>query len=311
MTKGWGRFEPKGGEIFASPSRLILFRESPLLYKAKYIDKVVEDTPSMDFGTLVHKTVLEPESFEKEYLVLPEKTKENDLDSKQLEALCKELGLKVSGTKAEKVLRIREALPDFPKQYDELLAEIPKDLKVVPPKQVESAKLIAERISNHKQVGTWIKLAEKEKRGFFEFDGVIIRFQIDAFFEHKGAAVLTELKITKDWDSRNFEYNLFKNGFHIQLAIYREALKAIEGKEINAFLIVAVEPKLPHRIRFHQLDIAAIDAGLTEFKHYLKEYKKALQENDFSERPETQEINIVSLKQWDWDRISNIEVSDE
>ena len=97
----------------------------------------------------------------------------------------------------------------------------------------------------------------------------------------------------------------------VTISVYREALKAIEGKEINAFLIVAVEPKFPHRIRFHQLDIAAIDAGLTEFKHYLKEYKKALQENDFSERPETQEINIVSLKQWDWGAISNIEVSDE
>ena len=313
MTKGWGKYEPTGVEIFCSPSRLIAFRESPLVYKDKYIDKVTKDTKSMEFGTLVHKMVLEPETFHEKYLVLPEKTDENSLDSKALEALCKDLGLKVSGTKAEKITRIREVNPDFPLQYDELIDALPQGLVMVPPSDINAAKAISERIRANEKVGPWIKLAEKEKRGFYtdEKTGIVIRFQIDAFFEHKGVGVITDLKITRDWQQRNFECNLYKSGIATQLAMYRRALKQIEGKEFSAFLIIAVEPSKPHRVRYYQVNSETLDASDLEIDLLLKEYKIALETNNFDERKSDKEIQTVSFKDWDWQRFNDLEVHSE
>ena len=254
----------------------------------------------MDFGSLVHHMVLRPESFNEKYLVLPEKTPQNDLGSKELEAICKELGLKVSGTKAEKIARIRE-VTELEKQYDEIIAEIPEGITVVPPSQIQSAKAISEKIRGNPRVGPWIEQSEKEKSGFYtEKNGLIVRFQIDSFFEHKNVGVIADLKITRDWHPKSFEYNLHKSGIAIQLAFYRRALRAIEGKDFSAFLIIAVEPKSPHRVRFYQIDNACLDKSDEEIDVLLEEYKERLISNDWSERTREKEIKQVTFKSWEW-----------
>lgn len=304
----WGNYEPKGGEIFCSPSRLILFREDPELYKLRYIDKEDSDSKSMELGTLIHKAVLEPDTFQDEYMILPEKTETNDLDSKQLEALCKANGLKVSGTKAEKLARLREANIEIEVQFDEIMAAMADSGKIlVPHPTLKKALAIKEKIYSHPKVGPWVQLSQKEKRGWFEINDVIMRFQIDGFFEHNGVGVVWDLKTTKDWEKRRFERNLFDNGFHIQLEIYRKAIKAIENKEINAFMIIAVETTAPYRVRYYQLDAASLDAAALEIDIYLQEYKERLQANDFSARKEDLDIQTVSLQSWDWNKVNALE----
>ncbi len=305
---GWGSYEPKGGEIFCSPSRLILFREDPELYKYRYIDKEDKDTKLMELGTLIHKAVLEPGTFQDDYMILPEKTEANDLDTKALKALCEEYGLKVSGTKAEKLERLREAGVTIEPQFDELMAAMADSGKIlVPHHTLKKALAIKEKIYSHPKVGPWVQLSQKEKRGWFEINDVIMRFQIDGFFEHNGVGVVWDLKTTKDWEKRRFERNLFENGFHIQLELYRKAIKAIENKEINAFMIIAVETTAPFRVRYYQLDAASLDAAALEIDVYLKEYKERLQANDFSARKEDIEIQTVSLQSWNWDAVNSLE----
>lgn len=307
MSCGWGKYEKKEGDILGSPSRLICFREDPEIYKSRYIDKDFEETDSMEWGTFVHCAVWEPEKFLERYLILPEKTAGNSLSGDQLEARCRELALKTTGTKAAKIARIREVTP-LEKQWDELVSELPQGKIMIPPKSMKNALMISEKIHAHPKVGPWIRLAQKEKRGWYTCDktGVIMRFQIDGFFEHKEIGVLIDLKVTKDWEKKKFEWNMSKNGIHLQLASYREAYKQIEGKEFEATLIIAVEPVYPFRIRYHQVDSASLDAGKMELDHYLPEYKKRVQNNDFSPRLEDLEINTVGLTSWDFERIGHL-----
>jgi hypothetical protein len=81
---GWGSISNRENYIICSPSALIAFREDPEIYKMKYIDKEDYSTDSMEFGTLVHLRVLEPEKFFSEYMVLPPKTDQNDYDAELL-----------------------------------------------------------------------------------------------------------------------------------------------------------------------------------------------------------------------------------
>lgn len=312
MSCGWGKYEKQEGDILGSPSRLICFREDPEIYKARYIDKEMEETASMEWGTLVHCAVWEPEKFLERYLILPEKTPGNSLSGDQLEARCKELALKTTGTKAAKIARIREVTP-LEKQYDELVDELPEGKIMIPPKSMKSALYIAAKIHSHPKVGPWVKAAIKERRGWYtcQITGVVMRFQIDGSVEHKGIGVLMDLKITKDWRKRDFERNMYKNGLHVQFSSYREGYKQNEGKTFGAFLIIAVEPSWPHRIRYHQIEEATIDAGDVELKVLLPEYKDRLIRNDFSPRVEDQEISTVGLASWDWERINKLEESNE
>lgn len=273
----------------------------------RYVDKTEKPSSSMDLGTLIHKAVLEPETFQDQYFVMPGRTDSNDLDSKQLEALCKEHSLKASGTKAEKLSRLREAGIDIEPQYEEIIGSISSDKIIVPPATIKKALAIKDKIYSHEKVGPWVSLSQKEKRGWFEIDGVIMRFQIDGFFEHNGIGVVWDLKTTKDWHSDRFSRSISKNGFHLQLACYREALRKIENKEFNAFMIIAVETSEPFRVRYYQIDEASLDAGRKELDIYLQDYKYRLQNNDFSPRKEDTKINLVSLTSWDWEKINSLE----
>lgn len=305
----WGSIPNRENHIVCSPSALICFRESPELYKLRYIDKEKEETSSMEFGTMVHMRILQPEKFFAEYAMMPEKTEENDFDTDYLKATCKELGEKVTGTKRELAERIRAHIPEFV-IYEELVDEIAKQgKKMIPHAMLNKINTINDKIMSHPKVGKWIELSEKEKKGYWTHpSGVVMPFLADAFFEYNGAAVIIDLKITVNWDNRRFSNSNYTEGRGIQAASYCKAISAITGKEYNNFLFIAIEPNSPNRIRYYQADRGMLDAGEIELDHYINEFKERYLANDFGPRKSDMEIQETSLASWDWDKINNIEV---
>jgi len=304
----WGRLTDRENKIVCSPSALLSFREDPEVYKLRYIDKEKETNASMEFGTLVHLATLEPEKFEEQFSTLPEKTPENDLSTDELKAICKELEEKVTGTKRELAERIRAHRPEF-KLWEELCDEMTSQGKnLLPPATMHKIKAIKAKIYSHPKVGEWLRLSEKEKRGYFTHkSGVTMPFLADAFFKHNGVGVVIDLKITKDWQSRKFMYNLFDNGYHIQAAAYLVGISEIENQSFNNFLFIAIEPKAPHRVRFYQLDQAAIEAGTLELNHYLNEFKERWQNKDFGPRMIDTQIQETSLAPFAWEKLGDMD----
>lgn len=299
MDHGWGSYQKKEGDITCSPSRIILLREDPILYKAKYIDKIDDTTKSMDFGTLVHASVLEPKKFSEKYRPVPIRTDENDLTVKDLDKILVDLGLKKTGNKDEKIKRVREVKKDFPLQYDEILETLSKDFEYISIDHENACKVISGRIKAHPKVGPWVELADKEKRGWYTHEsGVVMRFQIDCPFEYKDAGVICDLKVHREWNSKWFDNWLHDSGTYIQLAAYREAMKKIEGKVFRHFLIISVEPAFPHRVRYREIEESTIDKGLEDLNKYILEFKERTINNDWSERAEDLEIKTAGLRPW-------------
>ena len=127
-------------------------------------------------------------------------------------------------------------------------------------------------------------------------------FVADGFFNHKGVGVALDLKITRDFDPRRFSNNMYDNGYFIQAAAYCEAISAIQGEPFENFLFITVEPSAPHRVRFLQLDSAALEAGRKSLKKYLREFKERWTAQDWSARPMDIEIQQVSLASWSWQK---------
>ena len=70
-----------------SASQLKILKRSPLHFWDRFLnpDKpIVEPTPNMILGTLVHAAVLEPEQFDKRYIVVPEGIDKRTKEGKQL-----------------------------------------------------------------------------------------------------------------------------------------------------------------------------------------------------------------------------------
>lgn len=105
----------------ASGAKEILI--SPLDYWMKARKPVVEsDKSHFVYGTALHKLLLEgEEAFEADYIRALNRDEYSDLPASNddLKQVCKDHGLKVSGTKADLVSRIRESAPDV-----ELFADV-------------------------------------------------------------------------------------------------------------------------------------------------------------------------------------------
>lgn len=306
---GWGEIPNRQDYIVCSPSALISFREDPEIYKMRYVDKEDEKTSSMEFGSLVHLRVLQPEKFESEYAIFPEKTPDNDFDSERLKSMCKEFGEKVTGTKRELAERLRVHIPGF-KIYEEIIDEMSScGKKLLPHATMKKLNIIHDKIYSHHQVGEWMRLGESEKKGYWQDPetGIVMPFVADRFFKYKNIGIIIDLKITTYFEDRRFQNSNYDEGRAIQAASYLKAISEIEGHPFDNFLFVAIEPNAPHRIRYYQLDHAAIEAGEVEMKYYLKEFKERWTNKDWSPRSEDIKIKTTSLNEWNWTAINELE----
>lgn len=302
----WGKLEKRDGLVIASPSKLICLRESPKLYKSRYIDKVEEKSDSMEFGTMCHMAILEPELFAEKYVTIPAHTYDPSLT--ELKSIAKELDLPVSGTKKELLARIRTKY-EMEKTLDEVSEEIAASGKqVISPVLASKLEAIKAEVFGHEMIGSWLQVAEKERPGFYtDENGVVISFKPDAFLYLNGVGIVLDFKFTKDWDEFKFSRSNFKEGRHIQAAAYLKAISAIEGKPYEHFVFVAIEPIAPFRMRCYEADIAMIEGGNDELKKWSKEFKRRTLENDWTELKSETAIKQTSLQTWDWEKLGALD----
>ena len=294
-------------QLIVSPSKLICFRECPELFKYRYIDKLDEKSDAMEFGTLVHMFVLEPEKFETKYARLPEATEGNDLSLNELKAKAKELGLTVSGTKSELIGRIR-TIGTLETQLDEISEAISTQGKVViSPKVMFKLEAIKAKLLSNEKFAKILDSASCEVpvRFIDEKTDILVKGVCDGINLNFDRPIIFDLKITSDWKPKWFDRSNFESGRHLQAAAYCRAIKESTGLE-PSFMFVAIEPNAPFRVRYYQADEGMLDAGNTELDFYLNEYKQRLETNDWSPRGDDNKIQTTTLTSWDWERIKEV-----
>ena len=305
--QGLTKLENREKYDVVSVSGLIAFRDDPEVYHQRYILKDNEPTKSMEFGTLVHMAILEPEKFNDEYISLPDKTAENDLSLEDLKEKCKELALPVSGTKKALADRIRTLIPEF-EIYEDIIEQMAQSgKKLLPPEQFKSINAIVKKVYGHAKIGGWLKQSEKEKLGHWTHpSGLVMTFKADAFVQIQGVGICIDIKITRDWQEHRFIRSSFENGYHIQAASYMKALTDIVGYPVTEFMWIAIEPSAPHRVRFYSADIAMCEIGEKELDYYADEFLNAKRNNNFGPREIDLQIKPVSVSAWAFDNVKEL-----
>lgn len=258
--------EYHANKFFISRSAIMDFKKSAYTYWARHLNPdrpKKETTPAMQFGTAFHTLMLEPELFDKRYVMKPEPV------------FLKDVG--------------REAYD----KYKSLL-EFFETCGSIVLSAIEWENLMAMReVFNANQNAVNLILDARIENSFFWQDkhsGLLLKARPDILHEN----MIVDLKTCADASPRAFQNSMVTGGYHVQGAMCRDAVEAIEGHRIDTVINICIETKYPHNMAIYIIDELAIDEGQFKYKNILLDMKNSIAENNFKDYG----MQTISLPKW-------------
>jgi exodeoxyribonuclease VIII len=201
-----------------SRSGIMEFKKSPYHFNMNIRaekKKPKESTPAMVFGSAFHAFMLEHDKFEAEYIIKPERV------------LLKEVG------------------PAAYETYKNELAEIEETEKTII-SQADYSKILemAYFVNLNEQARDLINGAVYERSFFWVDKESELRVKARPDILHSN--MIVDLKTCFDASPRAFQRAIVDGGFHIQGAMVRDAVRAVEGRDISNVVYLAVEKTYPY-----------------------------------------------------------------
>ena len=218
-----------------SSSSLKLLSESPVHLKHKHLFRM--DSKAFDFGTLVHALVLEPETVDDEFAILPKfdlRTKAGKEAKAEFEAL--------HGTKTI----------------------LSTDDMVTAEKMAQNVVMIA---------GGLLMNGVAEQSFFAEEDGLILKCRPDYYIQ--AAGVVVDLKTTADISEFGIRKSLTNYHYHWSAVWYMKVLNLL-GLPAKKFVFIFVEKTAPHMVKIRELTPDTLETAHFEIETMLDGYRDYL-----------------------------------
>lgn len=229
-------------EYFSIPalsnSDFRLLKESVLHLENKELFKL--ESPSLTLGSAVHKLVLEPDSFNDDFII-------EDFDGADLN----------KNTKAYKEARAKwiNSVGDREVLSIALFEQVTK--------MARNVKAIA---------GGLLQGGLAEQAFFSDFDGVPVKCKADYYIESLG--VVIDLKTTKS--IKDFKKSVLEYGYGTQSAFYTDVINSLD-KRADRFVFILVETTAPYMVSVQEMAFDGIEEGRSIYSEHLqtwKDYKK-------------------------------------
>jgi hypothetical protein len=222
-----------------SSSDFRLLERSPIHLHYKELFKL--SSSSLDFGSALHKLVLETDTFYEEFAVAPDLPKNTKAGKAAHTKFLEELGDRTAITKN-----------DF-----EAIEKMALNIKTI--------------------AGGLLKGGVAESSHFAtDESGIVRKCRPDYFIEEKGLVI--DVKTTKDSSEYGFKKSIYDYRYHRQAAWYIDTLK-LNGKKASRFIFITVEKTAPYLVSIYELDQEAIQRGRDEYQRLLNEYITYLNTN--------------------------------
>lgn len=233
-----------------SKSGLDLINRSPLHYWQKYLapDKPEhKQTPALLAGSIFHKLTLEPETFAKEYLVLPPNAPAYPTD-----AVWKAKNPSAESSKAMEFWRT--------------IARTYPNVQIISQEEKDTASRMRDAVMKHPFA-----------RQLFEMGGVAERTVL--FNENETGApckcrpdfetkedIVVDLKSTIDASPDEFGRSAYNYRYYVQAPFYLDGINAEAGREkVRHFVFVACEKVPPYGVGVYFIDREAIELGRRDY----------------------------------------------
>ena len=250
-----------------SRSELWRMHESPEKFKW-FKDHPIEPTPSLLFGQVVHKLLLQPDSFRDEFAVAPVADRRTKAG--------RELYEEFAATVGERAVVSRD-------DYDKAL-EMVTAVRMNP----LAMKLLR---------------GEKEVPFFWtdEYTGTDCKCRLDCLTEIDGQYYIVDYKSTGNAATDIFSNkDVFKYGYHFQAAMYSEGV--MHGKELTErprFVFIAQEKTAPYAVNVIAVPDDVMLAGLDTFRELIGMYHEcSVLDSWYGYNGILNEMNEVLLPGW-------------
>lgn len=245
-----------------SRSRLMLLDKSPYHFWYEVMSgeaEIKEATPAMNIGSAFHTMLLEPELFEREYIVMPQ------IDR-----------------------RTKQGKEDYQAFVDGSTGKI-----VLTAEQFEKVSKMAELVNRHEIVTTLLDEAVFEQSIFWTDKETNIQFK--ARPDIWSAKMIVDLKTTADASMYKIQRSALEYSYFLQAGMCYEGCKAI-GKPFEMFTILAVEKEPPYVPSVFILTDDALQYGIDQFMNYKKKLYECLSTDKWPGYP-VQELAVPQYAQ--------------
>ena len=246
-----------------SASMLKSMAKSWRWFESEYVTHTMprKETTAMALGTAIHAAVLEPEEFERNYVVTPPEASDRR-------------------TKAHKEWR----------------ASIEGDPRVLSQGKYDTIREAMEAVRSHPIVRRLLESQDRRIEQSIIFDdltGVPCRIRPDMVVP----PFIVDIKTTQDAMPGAFAKQAANLHYDLQAAHYTEGMHHVDDSVNWQFLFVAVETSPPFRCRVIDLEENDRMAAVEHRQHLLREYSLRRQSNDWADEGE-QHVCTISMPRW-------------
>ena len=241
-----------------SKSDLDLINRSPMHFKYMKSNPK-EQTEAMLFGSVAHKLILEPESFDTEYAIMP---------------ICDRR------TKAGK------------EKYQEFI-ESSKGKILISSELFEKVSSVADVVKADPIVCKLISGGKAEQSYFWNENGVECKCRPD-YLKDK---LVIDLKSTTDASPEAFVKASYNYRYHVQAWWYMHGLNKC-GIDVENFVFIAFEKEPPYAFCVYAADDLMLELGEREAMKNLEVYCECLETDNWYGYEKNPEIHSLSLPEW-------------
>jgi hypothetical protein len=253
--------------------------DSPMGFWAGYYgdQEPVEEEDEADHfkvGKMVHMAILENERFKKTYVIQPKFWGFTQKGEKTDNLNCKEVKEQIAAWSAA----------------------LPPEAKVCTSDQLDMITGIAEAIMKHPQGPNLIKDCKPEVPGYYRDPetGILCRIKPD-LLKFNGSA-MTDLKTAKSSDETFFGSQAFNHRYDIQLFMYAEGARLINGVMPELLTSLVIEKPKPHEPAIFYWQKEDLVQAEIDYRAGLRKLRKCIDENKWPYRQEM--IGRIRTPQW-------------
>lgn len=247
---------------FVNSSSIKSMLKSPQSFLNSF-HSIIEPTPAMQFGTLVHTAILEPDVYDNSCVVQPDFG-----DCRTLANKAKRDDWK--NTNAGKLIITQE---DFDK--------------------IDG---IRNAISKHHDAALLLKNGHKERSGYYADPSTGILCKIRPDFYSSDINAIVDLKTTENCESDNFSKTIWNFRYDIQIAMYSTGCTVIDKKAVDHHIFIAVEKSAPFEVAVYVADEKMLEVGIRDYEKSMKKLAKCIETNTWTSYQDN--MTEISLPKW-------------
>lgn len=238
-------------------SGLVLLNRSPAHFKAIYIDQLEKpETPAMRLGAAAHAAVLDPTSFELNYV-------------------------------SDEVMENQNRRTKAFKQELETWQKLNPGKTMLKAAEYELAKNIRESVYSNSFAKELLQHGSGEFSQYRKLEGFLCKARAD-YYRNDG--VIVEVKTTSDARRDEFERKLYNMNYHLKAAWYN---RIFEGAD---YFFIVVENTPPYGVMVYHACEAMVEAGKAKMVRSFQTYQQCARSGVWPgyQQTEVEEITLPS-----------------